>query len=480
MDQIWDAGGYNRMKEEFIHTKLKAFRMESSPYVFGDAHLFSYQNRHLLIERCGHILLLDDSLLENIQQKNVPEDLLVKLIQRNFVDSNLQDYQAIAQDRTISPDFFMIDITKKCNMQCMYCFRDGIEDTVKSIRKNELADICDFIVSQIKQEASDREIMIQPWGGEPLLELEKIFWMQDRFREAGIRACISIETNGVLINEKLAEILRDREIIVGVSLDGIEKVHNMQRVDRSNRGTFHDVVNGFRALRDKMGNMVGIIMTVTKHTIPHVEDCLDFFAKELGINYIKTNFVHKSDFVKNDELCLSKEEMKACAHRIFQKIMSLNEEGYDFFESNIQIRLLNLLGRRNSSICCSSGCNGGNRMIAFDMDGFIYPCELTDYPDERIGHIQDGRSLFEMISTAIGEKDYFTIKKEKKCDDCPWRYYCRGGCTVQAKCMGKPAGTIDDIECICNEVWYGELVEMILKKPDVINHFMNGKVLKGF
>ena len=458
------------------HRILEPYKIEVAQSQFVGAHVFSYNNNNLLIEKCGHIILVDNIILEKIKMQDIDEDLFIKLMQRNFIKSDLQIECSIAE-KTVRPDFFMIDFTKRCNMSCRYCFRENENSFETTITKSSLYYICEFIINYCKENSVER-IMIQPWGGEPLLELDKIYYMQDILIDGGIESCISIETNGLLINEKTAEELEKRNITIGVSLDGIKEVHDLQRVKFDNSGTFEKVINGIKVLQNKIGNEFGIIMTITKNSIPYIEESLNFFAKKLKVNYVKVNFVHKSDFITNDDLCLSSNEIKDCALTIFYVIMKLNEEGYDFYESNIQIRLLNLLGLRNSSICCSCGCSGGKRMIAFDRLGNVYPCELTDYPEERIGNIAENRSLVNMINDAVSEKDYFIEKKEEKCNECPWYYYCQGGCTVQAKCGGKKVGEVDDMECICNLVWYHELVKMILEKPDVVNHFLNSDVIK--
>lgn len=465
------------MREKVQHTVFPAFRIEPTDGEFMGAHVYSYGKRHLLIEKCGHIILLDDSVYQLLEKQIISDDMYIKLVQRNFIKSDMQNYcNGTEHKKIIMPDFFMIDFTKKCNMACKYCFREGMSSSVLSITSQRLQDICSFIIKHCKENACS-QITVQPWGGEPLLEKDKIFHMQEIFINAGIEANISIETNGLMLTDKLIAELVDRNITVGISLDGIKQVHDSQRVLHNQAGTYEQVIEGLNRLRGVMKNDFGVIMTITRYTIPHIEEILDFFAKNLNINYIKINFVHKSDFVDNEELCLLPNEIYSCASRIFYKIMDLNEEGYDFFESNIQIRLLNLLGLRNSSICCSFGCNGGYRMIAFDSKGNVYPCELTDYPQEQIGSIDQEISLIQMVRKAKQNMDYFLPKREAKCYNCPWWCYCQGGCTVQAKCMGKAIGEVDDIECICNNVWYEGLIKMILEKPNVINHFLHSKIV---
>ena len=158
------------------------------------------------------------------------------------------------------------------------------------------------------------------------------------------------------------------------------------------------------------GDNFGIINTITRNSVDNIEDILDFYAKDMGIKHVKFNFVHESEFANN--LCLNKEQVIDGTKRLYKKILSLIEEGYSIVDMNIRHKLLNLLIRDSSDICVSHGCMGGKKMIVFDMEGYIYPCELTDYIEERIGNIKEEEDLIELINKARNVKEYFKEKVE--------------------------------------------------------------------
>lgn len=111
-------------------------------------------------------------------------------------------------------------------------------------------------------------------------------------------------------------------------------------------------------------------------------------------------------------------------------------------------------------------------MIVFDMQGNLYPCELTDYPDEGLGSVYDGRKLSEIIQQGISCKSYFLSKRSRECSACPWYVFCQGGCTVRAMSAGEYPPAIDRIECTVNKALYPALVELILTKPQIVNQLL--------
>ena len=445
-----------------------------APFMFSEdlnfigAHSFSNGSIHMLINKSGYIIILDDMLIKQITSKNISDDLCLKLIQRKFVC--IKDEVIEESVSEIKPTLFMIDLTDKCNMSCLYCLRNcNSSDAERIISSEKIHEICDYIVKYCKNYNLD-SILVQPWGGEPLLEKNKIFSIQDFLMQAGLRADITIETNGTLLTDELVKELWNRHIYVSVSIDGYESVHDSQRVFNSGRKTHNIVESSIRLLQKYYDDNVSVIATMTRNSIPYIEQIIKYFAEELHLKKIKINFVHKSSFSDNNDLCLEPEEIRACTRSIFNTIINLHKQGIHIFEYNLFIKLKNLLLCNKSDVCCSRGCTGGKNMITFDYDGNIYPCDVTDFPEVCLGNIQDG-DMVDIIRNSL-DNPYFKEKYSPDCMKCPWFFYCRGGCTVHTMCNGKQLGDIDDIECNINKELYPHLVELILTQPELVNQLL--------
>lgn len=465
----------NHNLTEFLY--LEPFLDQTRKLKFSGAYVWSYAHRHLLLSGSGHIILLNDRLFESLSDRKPEEELCIKLLQRGFLSFIGQEGTDPQPEDPIRPTFFMIDLTNRCNMSCIYCLRDG--DTARKIRiisEETLRKVCAYIAENCKHSRIDH-IMVQPWGGEPLLEKQKIWIIQDELARRGIHAQLTIETNGLLLDERTVQELYDRQISVSVSIDGFQSLHDRQRVLTGGVATHKHVENAVRRLQHVYGDNVSIIATVTRHSLPCLEQMLDYFAKDLCLKNIKINYVHKSSFQENDELCLNAEEISQCAVRIFDRIIALQEEGVCISEYNLWIRIMNLLTGKKLDICSSRGCSGGKRMITFDVNGNIFPCDVTDYPEEQMGNIETHPDLPDLIRKAVPQLGYFKEKTASECSVCPWHVYCRGGCTVHTKCAGGLPGQIDHIECSVNRTLYPRIAEQILKRPDIINRLADSHIL---
>ncbi len=462
---------------------IDSFYDQPNEAFFHGAFVFATNEKVLLIERGGNIVLLKHELYRQIKRRQIDENLLIKLLQRGFFSltngATITNSTNAAQflKSNISPTFFMVDITNRCNMACHYCLREeAYSNSPKTIRKEKAIEICNYI-ARVCQEYSIDNVMVQPWGGEPLLEKEIIFLMQEQLKNCGVHAQFTIETNGLLLTNSCIEELYQKQITVSVSIDGYKKIHDAQRVLLGGKPSHAIVEDALKRLQKVYGDNVAIIATITKQSAPYVEGILDYFTKQLKLRNIKLNFVHPSSFHDNSSMCMTADEIQTCSIRILNKIIQLQKEGILVFDYNIWVKTMNLLTNQKLDVCISKGCNGGRSMITFDTEGNIYPCDVTDFPEECLGNINDDVVLDEMIKRAIQTKTYFKEKHSEKCDMCPWWAFCRGGCTVHTKCAGKMAGEIDDIECGINRGVYPELVKLIMKEPETINTLVDSRIL---
>ena len=86
---------------------------------------------------------------------------------------------------------------------------------------------------------------------------------------------------------------------------------------------------------------------------------------------------------------------------------------------------------------------------------------MTDFEEEKIGSIDSGMHLDEMIENAVIKNKFFEQKKDSKCKSCPWWCYCKGGCTSRNRYNGI-SGKPDESECAFNRTIYPRIVEGIL------------------
>ena len=249
---------------------------------FNKTSAFINENKCLLFEENGHIILTGIDYLEDLKNNKIPSELIRKLKSRGFIENSIKRNTIYKCNNKVKPEFIMVDLTNKCNMRCKYCLRN-VNSEDKSIDDNVLTDICQFIIDYCEKEKLSH-ISIQPWGGEPLLKLDSILKMRQLIKCDLSKGAICLQ----------------------------------------NKGTHKIVEKNIMLAQELYENRLGSITTITKKNAPYIEEILEYYATKLNLNTIKFNFVHKSQFVECAELCLTKDEISNIEMRIFSKIIELN------------------------------------------------------------------------------------------------------------------------------------------------------------
>lgn len=449
--------------------EINAFADRSTGYEFRGAHAWFTADRCLLMENGGHILILERKTGERLRKKKLPRSLIQVLYNRCFLLRISEDGQKIpfagkAACEEVYPEFFMIDMTERCNLGCVYCLRD-IRSEGKSISDEVLKDICSYI-TRYCDERKLSDVTIQPWGGEPLLNIRQILRLRNWITPRHTRVHIDIESNGTLLSEDAARSLRKLEVGVGISLDGYPEIHDLQRPYPDGRGSSEGTLNALSRVQRSYGGRAGIITTITRINKDSLADILEYDAGVLGLSSVKMNYVHESMYAESAGLCLTEEEIAQAEETIFRTLLSLNERDLHIEEQNIRTKILNLLRLADTDICLSRGCQGGRKMIVFDMEGNFYPCELTDEPAWKLGSIYEDQDLMTAIRKKMKTHLYFAQKWEARCDGCPWYVFCRGGCTVRVISRGQRPPKIDETECAVNRALYPLIIEFLLTSPE--------------
>jgi len=133
-----------------------------------------------------------------------------------------------------------IDLTYRCNNNCIHCWSKNPEDDKKSKQELSFAEIKDIINQAVKMGCNQWGIS----GGEPMLRpdfLEILDYINSK------SAFYSLNTNGTLITPKIARHLKKRGAKIVALYGATDKVHD--RITR-NPGSFEATMRGFRYLKE--------------------------------------------------------------------------------------------------------------------------------------------------------------------------------------------------------------------------------------
>lgn len=457
------------MKKDYI----EPFDYQDKFYFTG-ADLFSSKGNNFLLNSCRNAcILLDDDCVQALQTQDIPDDLLFKLYQRGFM-TGINTIHCVKKPE-IRPVFFLINLTDNCNLRCKYCFRQLDKENCRQIDYHTLENICKYILAYCRKYGV-RHFTIQFWGGEPLLVMDKIIFVQEFFKKTTFHPKYVMETNGTLIQPWIAHELVKRDIQVGVSIDGSEYFHDLQRPFANGKGSFHQTVLGIKNLKAAGYEKVATNTVITKYNIDDIEQILNYFVKQLELSQVKFSLIKKTEFSPESYQMsdISDSELEQFYDHLISKVIDLNKKGYTIYERNICDKLLNLVSRRNRNICSSSGCMGGYKIISFDTNGNIYPCNTMDYKSVKIGSIYDILDLVELIEASMQTSCFFKEKKNPACTSCPWHSYCKGGCSASSICGQQ---NIDEMECRVNRILYPKLIQCILEQPEAVSILTNNQVV---
>lgn len=430
--------------------------------------VYSSNDHHMLLNpECGSTVFINSDLLDMLLMKNLSEDFAFLLIQRGMASYD-KSRQPVCIDHPKYPHFFMLDLTQNCNLNCKYCFRELSKNAVY-MTDDKLLKICDELVKYWKRHPKIR-LHIQAWGGEPLLRFDQIALIRRFFDEQGMDPNIEIETNGTLIDDKVAEKLRNLRVRVGVSVDGDPAVQNVQRPDMAGNPTSGKIEAGIQSLRKYYGDELGTITVITRNTSARLHTILDYFINVLHLTGIKFNPLR--DTGKGENLSLNNDELAAFVKELLTMLIHYVKAGTNIIEQNISQRLRNIVYRPCDNICNSCGCQGGFAMVTIDHNGDVFPCEMSDFEDMKIGNIET--ETIEVMVDALEERKnrYFTPREFDQCKACPWRFYCRGGCKSAVIFATGNVQAIDETECIINRTLYPLLIQLLLEDADVAKKLM--------
>ncbi|MBP3942744.1 radical SAM protein [Sphingobacteriaceae bacterium WQ 2009] len=126
-------------------------------------------------------------------------------------------------------------------------------------------------------------------GGEPLLapmEWYKYFISSAEQMLNGVKIRFTLQTNGVLYNEKWANFLQENKIYSSFSWDGPKQIHDKFRVYHNNKGSYDEVKSALALYKSKFGHVSGL--TVLNDEVTPSEYYTN--VKELGITHFTIIF----------------------------------------------------------------------------------------------------------------------------------------------------------------------------------------------
>lgn len=165
-------------------------------------------------------------------------------------------------------------ISNKCNFKCNYCYAGDVID--KPLTYANVKSIANDIL-----DAEPLAVVLS--GGEPLLEVNKLY---EAFEILGNKVGIILDTNGIIIDEKIIALLKKYHGVVRISVDSFHNEIN-QKIRPPRDNAINNVVLSrivYNIMQYKKADIPILIHTVVSSANKNNLDDLYDKLTRLGIN----------------------------------------------------------------------------------------------------------------------------------------------------------------------------------------------------
>lgn len=317
-----------------------------------------------------------------------------------------------------------------CNMHCDYCFYNDemrnrkqanygfmSEETLRNVIRRTLTK-ADYRANYIFQ------------GGEPTLRglrfFQEVIKLEKQYNRNQVFVQNYLQTNGTLIDEEWCHFLHDNQFLVGISIDGLQFIHDRHRKSKKDNGPTFNRAFHATELMNRYDVNYNILTVVHKDVADNIERiytayhqygwkyqqyiaCLDPLGERNGeTDYSLTPDAYKRFLIQLFELW-------------YQDALKGKQPYIRQFENYIGI-----LMKVRPEACDQTGrCN---IQYAVEADGSVFPCDfymtdefyLGNFNHDQISTIDSKRE-----ETGFIEK---SLRLNEQCRNCTYYLLCGGGC----------------------------------------------------
>lgn len=301
-----------------------------------------------------------------------------------YPDTNLDDF------------YFQWHITERCNLRCIHCYQESY-NYQSELSLSQIKKIADEIILALKKWKKRGRIALS--GGEPFLKKE-LFPIMEHLEQSEYIWKIGILTNGILIDEKIADRLKTfrKLYYVQISLDGASKdANDLIR----GKGSYYKALNSFRIL-NKKGINTRLMFTVHKKNLREVPSLIDLAIKEKVDTLTIERFVPEGKGAEHKNWLLTKKEI----HKLFQYVSQRADLEYQKETPLKILKYRTLWANINPEraeisavpleIDLGGMCSIGMDSLTILPDGTVFPCRRLPIP---IGNISKD-SIFKIWYTS--------------------------------------------------------------------------------
>lgn len=365
-------------------------------------------------------------------------------------------YDQISQQQSIKKNniqCFKIHVSNTCNLSCKYCYANqgnyGEKDEIMNI--NTVDKVIDFLDRYMKNNILK---YITFFGGEPLLAIEPIKIICEKFASRGVK--FLLQTNGTIINNEILDLIYKYKIDLTVSFDGPKEINDINRIYLNGKGTHDLIIKNIKKINENMDKPVKAIQaTISKELSKKYskEEICNYIFTYTNVPFIKVEYELDYNYKPNRKEI--EYEVTSFFNNIIQKQYIVLGDSYRFLQFFF------------SSLYNDNLCSAGTNFITIDVKGNVYPCQLfINNSDYYMGNIMENNFFENNHYLKVYNNLNLKLKSiNNNCRNCIAKCHC-------SKCIAKKC----NIDCESMQYFSKYFLEVFSEyilnnKLDLIGNF---------
>jgi uncharacterized protein len=321
-----------------------------------------------------------------------------------------------------------------CNLDCDYCYFLSKEMLYPGSRFRMAYEVLERYIKEYIEAQRVPEVTFAWQGGEPTrLGLEfyqHAIALQAKYRRPGMRVLNTLQTNGTLLNDEWCRFFKEHDFLIGLSIDGPQRLHDAYRVDKGGKGSFERVMKGLGLLKEHQVE-VNVLTTVHAANAEHPLEVYRFLRDEVGAQFMQFIPIVERDNLTGFQEGTKLTERSVTAKQYGDFMTAIFDEWVRRDVGRVYVQLFDVslaawLGMSPGLCIFEKTC--GNA-LALEHNGDLYSCDHFVEPDYLLGNLQE-LPLLDMVTSekqrAFGQAKANTLPKY--CLECEVRFVCNGGC----------------------------------------------------
>ena len=383
------------------------YKVSSDIVILHDCAFNKRNGDAYIIDKCVKSLLLDAEFDKKIRDPKRAKDLKYLIVNGIVVDDSFDE----------SKEIFHIQwhLLNSCNLECKHCY--DWKEKINTLTFGQMCKVVDDFVFFLKKIDFNGEISIT--GGEPTL-FEHLPELIKYIKSRDVHISLFILSNGLAFSDTLIKILREYDIGVQVSLDGMQHTHDAIR----GKGSFSKVSKTMELLKTN-GVNVGIHYVIMKRNISEVESFVYEMDKR-GMDRINFSTLVPIGPGASENMATC-DEMKKCMERIVELQKTVN---------------ISIIGQRPlwAILGYDGVCPIGYRTLTIDAKGDFLPCRRLPI---RLGNVLEDSWFDIWFNNEILRKMRDRENNLSKCGNCSFLHKCSGCRAIAYAMHGDPFGPDD-------------------------------------